>query len=125
MKVRPIKNSEQIKRKYGIMKVLAGGNSFEMKTERIDFKILEIYPHMSTSMHYHCKSETVFHVVRGCAELETNDGLHLNIQTGDTIIVDVKEFHKITNKQEGVCVIMEIMSPPYDKTDIYDEKILG
>jgi len=38
VKIRPITNSEQIKRKYGMIKILAGENSIEMKTKKIDLK---------------------------------------------------------------------------------------
>lgn len=119
MKVRSIKDAEQIERKYGTMKILAGGNSSEMRTENIDFKILEIFPYMSTSKHYHRKSETILHVISGCADLETDNNCCVKILTGDVVIVGTNQIHKIVNKQNKKCIIIEIMSPPYNKADIY------
>lgn len=119
MKTLSIKNTESIQRKYGIMKILAGGRSEKMKSVNIDLKILEIEPQMSTSQHYHKKSETVFYVLKGKVKLD-NKKETLELKKGDIVLIPPYEFHRLININQTICVVLEVMSPTYRKSDIFE-----
>lgn len=118
MQIIPILDAEQIKRDYGLMKILAGGK--KLKTKNIDMRILEIEPKSSTSKHYHIKSESVFYILRGLVELETSTKI-MRAKKSDIILVEPNEFHMIRNIANRKCVILEVMSPPFSKSDIFYE----
>lgn len=121
MKIISISAAPLVKRQYGIMQLIAGPNAEQsMKTSRVDVKILEIDAMSQTSKHYHLESDSIFLVIDGEAELETLDQCE-PMKPGDAARVPPREFHMLRNTTQHKCKVLEIMSPPYRKEDLFYE----
>lgn len=116
MKKASLSEAEVIPRTYGVMKMLAGGRN--LKTANGDLRILEIKVGESTSLHYHKKSESVFHVVAGDMEMEV-DGQVVGLQAGDTLLIEPGEVHVLRNRGKKRATVIESMAPPFSKRDIF------
>lgn len=107
---------ELIPRSYGQMRMLAGGRNLE--TKNCDLRILEINPGSSTSHHFHEKSESVFHVLSGSVTMEV-DETQVRLEAGDTLVIEPSERHVLRNTGGSHAVVIESMSPPFSKRDIF------
>lgn len=116
MKVSSARDAQEIERKYGVMKMLAGGQKIE--TQNLDLRILEIKPNTATSKHHHLKSESIFYILYGKVEMEINDSI-ISLQQGDVVVVEPGETHLLKNTGNDKSFVIEAMSPPFTKTDIY------
>jgi quercetin dioxygenase-like cupin family protein len=116
MKKAKLDEAEVIPRDYGSMTMLAGG--VNLKTAEGDLRILEIAAGMSTSRHYHERSESIFHVMEGTLEMEV-DGLVVPLEPGDTLVVEPHEVHVLKNIGRGLARVMEGMSPPFSAKDTF------
>jgi quercetin dioxygenase-like cupin family protein len=116
MRVTSVKTAELLLRDYGLMKILVGGN--KVKAKNLDLRILEIEPHMCTSKHYHAQSESVFYIMKGHIELETANGSY-ECREGNVLLVEPGEIHRIHNRGLEKSIILEVMAPPFSKSDIF------
>ena len=116
MKKASIEEAEVIPRKYGTMKMLAGGSN--LKTQRGDLRILEIDPGKETSTHYHKHSESIFFVQRGQLKMVV-DGVSVELCDGDTIVIEPDEVHVLKNVGPDKAIVFEAMAPGYSGRDIF------
>jgi mannose-6-phosphate isomerase-like protein (cupin superfamily) len=85
---------------------------------KLDLRILEIEQGTCTSKHYHVQSESVFYVLEGTAELEVQSTIVV-LSVGDVVVVEPNEIHLIRNTGTSKCILIEAMSPPFTKKDIF------
>lgn len=116
MKKSALEEAETIPRKYGLMRMLAGGRN--LNTIRGDLRILEIRRKHKTSLHYHKESESIFHVLSGDLEMEV-DGVPVPVSSGDTIVIEPGEVHILRNIGTRDATVLETMAPPFSKKDIF------
>jgi mannose-6-phosphate isomerase-like protein (cupin superfamily) len=116
MKIGSIQDVEIVQRPYGVMKMLAGGK--KIKTKNLDVRILEIGTNNCTSKHYHIRSESLFYILQGSIELEIVGNI-LTLKKGDIILIEPGEFHLLRNRGANKCIVLEVMSPPFTKKDIF------
>ena len=116
MKRARLEEAQTIPRDYGKMIMLAGGTNLHAMNS--DLRILYIRAGASTSKHYHVKSESVFHVLRGELRMEV-DGASNGLSEGDTIVIEPNETHVLRNVGEDEAVVIESMSPGFSKKDIF------
>jgi mannose-6-phosphate isomerase-like protein (cupin superfamily) len=118
MKLLNITEAEVVKRKYGIMTLIAGVRSTVIKSKNLDVKILEIEPNLATSKHYHEKSESVYYLLEGELTAEINDEI-FEMKKGDIMLVDINESHRFLNNTSEKSIVLEAMAPAYAKDDIF------
>lgn len=119
MRFQPISDAEKYERPYGELVLLAGNARGDMKTVRADLKILHLQPGQSTSFHRHLIAESIFHVLTGEIECQSDLSGAVHFVNGNTFVFPPGEFHKIRNCGDSVAVVLEVESPPHDSTDKY------
>lgn len=116
MKKAALGESQTIDRLYGEMIMFAGGTN--LRTVQGDLRLLKIDAGKSTSLHYHEKSESIFHVVVGLLSMEVN-GEPVDLCAGDTIVIEPGELHVLRNVGDRTAKVLETMAPPYSSKDIF------
>lgn len=116
MKKASIHEAEVIPRTYGVMKMLAGGRN--LRTSQGDLRLLEMAAGNSTSLHYHQKSESIFHVLVGTLSMEVS-GTPIVLSAGDTIVIEPGEIHVLRNVGDETATVLESMAPPFSQRDIF------
>jgi len=111
-----VKNAEIIKRPYGLIRILAAGNSKRIISKRADLLLLEIEPGKKTTRHYHLKSEEIFYIINGKAVI-SGDDTTLEVKEDDVVLIQTGEIHGIKNIGKKPCIILMVESPPYDEKD--------
>lgn len=105
-------------RPYGTLKRLCGSLSGLLQSRNVDLKLLTIRPGLETSHHYHTRSESIFHVLRGNLFLRSERArVEAKLRKGDTVVVKPGEDHTLKNTGREAALVFEIQSPPYSPDD--------
>ncbi|HEY2289874.1 MAG TPA: hypothetical protein VGM86_04145 [Thermoanaerobaculia bacterium] len=115
MRLQHISDALIYKKEYGELRLLCGSGVKDMDSERLDLKLLTLRPEGKTSTHFHLRSETVLHVLKGVICLTGTRTVHLT--EGHTVVVEVTERHCIENIGGEDALVMEAQAPPYRADD--------
>src|SRR5437016_11227819 len=124
MRTTSMSGSVVVQREYGAMRLIVGPRAVEAPSATIDLKVLELEPGTSTSRHYHRRSETIFCVLEGDVEIESDTRRAAPV--GSVAVVPAGDRHQVHNVGTQRCRVLEIMSPPFSKDDyLFDQEPAG
>ncbi|AYV82710.1 MAG: mannose-1-phosphate guanyltransferase [Hyperionvirus sp.] len=99
--------SQENIRPWGHYDILAGTDTSGYKIKRII-----VNPHQKLSLQSHNHRKEVWTVINGAGEAIKGDTT-IPIQTGDTVIIEIKEHHRLINNTDSPLEIIEIQLGDY------------
>lgn len=80
---------------------------------------VSIPPGKASQAHYHRKSEESYLILSGTAALEINGQLY-TLNTGEAILIEPDEVHKISNFEDQDLVFLAVCVPAWHQDDSFD-----
>ena len=73
-------------------------------------------PGVKTALHYHVKSEEIYHITRGKGDMTLGNNT-FTVGVGDTILIRPNTPHQILNTEKSDLVFLCVCSPAYSHED--------